>query len=90
MKRRRIIVMGYMASCPIAGVVWQHLHYIVGLQRLGHDVYYVEDSSRYPYNPTSLPDDATPLSERIRSDCIYAADTLRNLAEKFSFQNRWA
>ena len=31
MNRKRIIVMGFMASCPIAGVVWQHVHYIVGL-----------------------------------------------------------
>ena len=31
MKRKRIVVIGFMASCPIAGVVWQHIHYIVGL-----------------------------------------------------------
>jgi len=24
-----------MGSMPIAGVIWQHIHYIVGLQRLG-------------------------------------------------------
>ena len=49
MKKKRIIVMGFMGGCPIAGVIWQHIHYIVGLQRLGHEVYYVEDSARYPY-----------------------------------------
>ena len=38
MSRKRIIVMGFMGGCPIAGVVWQHIHYIVGLQRLGHEV----------------------------------------------------
>ena len=40
--------MGFMASCPFAGVIWQHVHYIVGLQRLGHEVYYIEDSARLP------------------------------------------
>ena len=50
MKRKRIVVMGFMGSCPIAGVIWQHVHYIVGLQRLGHEVYYIEDSARIPYN----------------------------------------
>ena len=35
MKRKRIVVMGFMGSMPIAGVIWQHIHYIVGLQRLG-------------------------------------------------------
>ena len=54
MKRKRIVVMGFMGSCPIAGVIWQHIHYIVGLQRLGHDVYYVEDSARLPYNPETF------------------------------------
>jgi hypothetical protein len=89
MRQRRIIVMGYMAACPIAGVIWQHLHYISGLQRLGHEVYYVEDSSRYPYNPTSFPDVTVSVATRMHADCIYAADTLRGLAETFGFQNRW-
>src|SRR5581483_11838582 len=59
LKKQRIIVMGFMAGIPIAGVVWQHLQYIVGLQRLGHEVYYFEDSARYTYNPETwetLPD----------------------------------
>ena len=54
MKRKRIVVMGFMGSMPIAGVVWQHIHYVVGLQRLGHDVYFIEDSARLPYNPETF------------------------------------
>ncbi len=54
MKSKRIVVMGFMGSCPIAGVIWQHIHYIVGLQQLGHDVYYIEDSARLPYNPETF------------------------------------
>jgi len=46
MKRKRIVVMGFAAGCPIAGVVWQHIHYIVGMVRLGHEVYYIEDSAQ--------------------------------------------
>src|SRR5439155_248292 len=42
MNRKRIVVVGFMGSMPIAGVVWQHIHYVVGLQRLGHDIFYVE------------------------------------------------
>jgi len=26
MKSKRIVVMGFMGSCPIAGVIWQHIH----------------------------------------------------------------
>jgi hypothetical protein len=90
MRRRLIVILGYMGSCPIAGVIWQHLHYIVGLQRLGYEVYYVEDTARYPYNPTSFPSATISRATRIRNDCIYVIDALRDLAEAFDFQNRWA
>jgi hypothetical protein len=81
MKRKRLLVMGFMAGCPISGVIWQHLHYIVGLQRLGHDVYYVEDSGRHPYHPEKgawLPEYG------------YAANVLRALATEFGFEDRWS
>ncbi len=73
--------MGFMASCPIAGVVWQHVHYIVGLLRLGHEVWYVEDSARLPYNPTTY---------EINNDYSYALETLARLAKQFGFEERWA
>ena len=81
MKRKRIAVLGFMANCPIAGVIWQHIHYIVGLRRLGHDVYYIEDTSRFPYDPVQQ----TPTE-----DYSYAAGILKRLAEEFDFQDRWA
>jgi hypothetical protein len=37
-----------MARHPFGGVVWQTVHYLVGFQRLGHDVYYVEASGLQP------------------------------------------
>lgn len=73
--------MGFTAACPIAGVIWQHVHYIVGLMRLGHEVYYIEDSSRYPYNPTTF---------ETTEDYSYAAATLAKLAKEFGFEDRWA
>ena len=33
MSSKKIVVLGYIGACPIAGVI--------GLQRLGHDVHYV-------------------------------------------------
>ncbi|MDK3158030.1 hypothetical protein QPK87_15835 [Kamptonema cortianum] len=71
--KKRIIVMGFMASCPIAGVVWQHLHYLIGAHRLGHEVYYIEDSARIPYNPATF---------EVSEDYSYAAATLARLFEK--------
>ena len=80
MKRKKIIVLGFMGGCPIAGVVWQHIHYIVGLQRLGHEVWYVEDGLRYPYDPEAY---------TITEDFSYAAKTLQRLALKYGFEDRW-
>jgi hypothetical protein len=73
--------MGFMGSIPIAGVIWQHIHYIVGLQRLGHDIYYVEDSARLPYNPETF---------EVNNEFDYAAKLLTRLAREFDFKNRWA
>jgi hypothetical protein len=81
MARKRIVVMGFMAGCPIAGVVWQHIHYIVGLQRLGHEVYYIEDSARLPYDPTTF---------EVTNDYSYALKNLARLAAQFGFEHRWA
>ena len=81
MKRKKIVVMGFMGSCPIAGVIWQHIHYIVGLNRLGHDVYYIEDSARLPYNPETF---------EVNEDYGYAAKVLARLAGEFGFKQRWS
>ncbi len=72
--------MGFAAGCPIAGVVWQHVHYIVGLQRLGHEVYYIEDSARTPYNPVTF---------AVEEDSTYAASVLEKLGRQFGFEGRW-
>ena len=73
--------MGFMGSMPIAGVIWQHIHYLVGLQRLGHDVYYIEDSARLPYNPETF---------EINNEFDYAGLLLDRLSQEFGFKKRWA
>ncbi|MFZ9932142.1 MAG: glycosyltransferase [Chthoniobacterales bacterium] len=80
MSRPKIIVLGFMGGCPIAGVIWQHIHYIVGLQRLGYEVWYVEDGLRYPYDPEAY---------TITEDFSYAARTLERLASQYGFAERW-
>ncbi|MCK6690763.1 MAG: hypothetical protein L6Q97_01535 [Thermoanaerobaculia bacterium] len=47
--RLRILVLGYIVRGPIGGMAWHHLQYVLGLQRLGHEVYYLEDSGDTPY-----------------------------------------
>jgi ATP-binding cassette, subfamily B, bacterial len=45
---RVVVVLGMMSKIPVAGVIWQTVHYLVGLKRLGFDVYYVEAHARTP------------------------------------------
>jgi hypothetical protein len=49
----RIILLGYIVRGPIGGLAWHHVQYVLGLARLGHDVYFFEDSDDFPccYNP---------------------------------------
>ncbi len=47
-RRRTIVVLGMMTKMPVAGVVWQTLHYLVGFRRIGFDVLYVEAHARTP------------------------------------------
>ena len=47
----KVIVFGILFWYPLAGVTYQFLHYLLGLRRLGYDVYYIEDSGRWVYDP---------------------------------------
>lgn len=53
-ERLRILVYGYIVRGPLGGLVWHHLQYVIGLLRLGHDVYFLEDGDDYPscYDPS--------------------------------------
>jgi len=55
-ERLRIIVLGYMVRGPMGGMVTSNLQYLLGLSRLGHDVYFLEDSENYEscYNPVTM------------------------------------
>ena len=49
----RIVVLGYIVRGPLGGMVWSNLQFLRGLARLGHQVYFIEDSDGYPscYDP---------------------------------------
>jgi hypothetical protein len=80
--RLRIVVLGYVVRGPLGGMVWLNLQYLIGLARLGHDVYFLEDSDDYPscYDPSRFTTDCDP-SYGLR----FAADTL----ERIGFAERW-
>lgn len=47
----KAIVTGMIASFPVGGVLWDYGHYALGLERMGFDVYYLEDTGGQAYNP---------------------------------------
>ena len=53
----RIVIMGILGRTPLAGVSWQVLHYLEGFRRLGYDIYYIEDTGGWAYNPRRKTDD---------------------------------
>ena len=79
--RGRVIVFGILFWYPLAGVTYQFLHYLIALRRLGYDVYYVEDSGRWIYDPAlnDLSPDATPNVEAVAP-----------VLEAHGFGGRWA
>ena len=50
-KGRVAIVTGMIATYPVGGVVWDYIQYALGLERLGFDVYYLEDAGMKTYDP---------------------------------------
>jgi len=79
--RGRVIVLGMMVFYPLAGVTYQFLHYLLGLRRLGFDVYYVEDTLADVYDPAL--NDFTPDASR---NIAVVAQALA----RFGFAGRWA
>jgi hypothetical protein len=79
--RLRIVVAGLIGSYPLGGMAWHYLQFVVGLMRLGHDVFYLEDSGRDPYNPV----EKTP-SER----CSFNVEYLSRVMSRFAMRDRWA
>jgi hypothetical protein len=47
----KVVVTGLIASYPLGGVSWDYLAYIVGFARLGCQVFYLEDTGNWFYDP---------------------------------------
>src|SRR3954452_23056538 len=47
----KAIVTGMIATYPVGGVAWDYGQYALGLERLGFEVYYLEDTGLDAYDP---------------------------------------
>ena len=81
--RLRIIVLGLIVRYPLGGHAWQPLQYVMGLARLGHDVYFVEDSGDLAlcYNPLAYTTD---------TDATYGLQFATRTFAEVGLANRWA
>jgi hypothetical protein len=70
-----------MAQYPLGGVTWDYLHYVLGLSKLGHDVYYFEDTGQWPYNP---------VQGGISEDCSFNVKFLSSVMSSYGLSERWA
>jgi hypothetical protein len=79
--RLRIIVTGLVAQYPLGGVAWDYVQWVLGFARLGHDVYYVEDTDQWPYNP---------IEGGVSKDCRFNVEYLDRLMRSLGLGGRWA
>jgi hypothetical protein len=81
MSSLRIIVTGLIAQYPLGGVTWDYFQYVLGLVRLGHDVYYLEDTGQWPYNPQE---------GGVSKGCEFNVAYLSELMSRFGLADKWA
>jgi GT2 family glycosyltransferase len=79
--RPKVVVLGMMTAMPVAGVVWQNLHYLLGFERLGCEAYYVETHARTP---------SMLMSHRDDDSSALAAEFIAAALRRFGFADRWA
>ncbi len=77
----KIVLLGFLSHFPVAGVAWQTLHYLVGLRRLGYDVYYVEAHGCTPSKLMRTDDDDGP---------VRAAEYIASVLSRYDLGDKWA
>src|SRR5437588_11217526 len=79
-RRGKIVLLHFVGQMPLAGIAWQAVHYLVALEKLGYEAWYIEDHGANPYDP------------RISSvvmDCEYNLTYLRTAMERHGLPGRW-
>jgi glycosyltransferase involved in cell wall biosynthesis len=79
-KRGKIVLLHFAGQMPLAGIAWQAAHYLVALEKLGYEVWYVEDSGTNPYDPRV---------ESAVMSCDYNLAHLKRAMERFGFGDRF-
>jgi hypothetical protein len=78
--RLRIVVSGLIGQYPLGGVTWDYIQYVIGLHRMGHDVYYLEDTGQWPYSPAE---------GGVSAGHEYTVAYLDSVMRRFDLADRW-
>jgi hypothetical protein len=76
----RIVVTGLLGQFAFGGVTWDYIQYLLGFRALGHDVWYLEDTGSWPYDP---------IQQTLTEDCVYNVNYLSGMMAEFGFEDRW-
>lgn len=79
--RLQLVILGMMGRSPFGGQAWLYLNWLSGFNSLGHDVWYVEDDTVWPYDP---------LQNTVTDDCSYAVHHISRCMEQIGLPNKWA
>jgi hypothetical protein len=79
--RGRVIVLHFVGQMPLAGIAWQAMHYVLGLERLGYEAWYIEDHGANPYDPRI---------NSVSMECAYNVAYVRRMMESYGLGERWA
>ena len=83
----RVIVTGFIGHQRLlGGVAWDYLNVVLGFKRLGHDVYYIEDSGCWPYNDVDGPSNGDWTDWNAQP----TVEHLSRVMSAFGLENQWA
>lgn len=75
-----IILAGIMGRHPYGGVAWCSLMYLLGLRRLGHRAWYLEDTAECNFDP---------VANTLAMDPHYALDFIEDCLAPYGLEDRW-
>ncbi len=80
-RKLKIVILGMMGRCPFGGQTWLYLNWLRAFSTIGHDVWYVEDDTVWPYHPEL---------NRVSDDCRYATRHIASCLERVGLKDQWA
>jgi len=78
----RIVIASLIVRYPVGGYQSWMLQWLLGLERLGHEVYFVEKAG---WENSCF----NPLTGQMGNDPSYGVDSLQNLFKRFGLEGRW-